>query len=156
MNYLPEIFYQKIEKLNREVKEKLKREGVIVPIKNKNGTISLGKFTIHKSQAGFFSIINAHGEVIADRINLPYTAALVANKLALGKWLDRDVLSIDSKYGHASFDEVVHRRSAVKHLKLKNYDRADVMMAKSDMARYKKDHYKRSIRDDFAKLLKPR
>lgn len=156
MKPLPENFYQRISKLNQKVKQDLKIKGLIVPKKNKNGTISLGRFTIKKDSAGFYSIIDYRQEIVADQINLPQTAALVANKLALGKWLDRDLLAVDSKYGHASFDELIHRRSAKKHLRLKNFERAEVMLAKSDMARYKRDSYKRSIKADFEKLLKVR
>lgn len=156
MKLLPENFYQRIAKLNQQVKQDLKSKGLVVPKKNKNGTISLGKYTIKKDPAGFYTIIDHRQEIVADQINLPQTAALVANKLALGKWLDRDILAIDSKYGHASFDELVHRRSAKKHLKLKNFEQAGVMLAKSDMARYKRDFYKRSIKNDFEKLLKVR
>jgi hypothetical protein len=54
------------------------------------------------------------------------------------------------------FDETVHRLGALKNIKLKNYDRAGVMLAKYDMARYKKDYCKNSIKNDFAKLVKAR
>lgn len=153
MKFLPEQFYQRIHKLNQAVKSDLKNKGLIVPKKNSNGSITIGKFTVVKEPKGCYSIYDFRNEIVVSNINLPHTAALVANRLALGKWLDRDILRIDGNYGYAEFDELVHRNSAKKYLKSKNYERAEIMMAKSDMALYKKNYYKKLIKSDFAKLL---
>ena len=106
-----------------------------------------------KNKDGSYKIISQHGEEIVVDINLPHTAALVANSLALGKWIDRDLIAIDQKYGHALFDETIHRKSAETNLQRKNYDKAEIMLIKTDIAKHKKENYKRSIIFNFEKLL---
>lgn len=156
MKNLSDHFYQRIKKLNQEVKQDLHKKGLVVPKQNQDGTITIGKFVIKKDARGNFMIINQHREIVAEKINLPYTAVLVANKLALGRWLDRDLLNIDVKYGYAEFDEIIHRHSANKYLKSKSYERAEIMLAKSNKAHYKKNYYKKLIKSDFTKLLSVR
>ena len=153
MKQLPDDLYQKIETLNKSVKEKLKIKGIIVPIQNNDGSIRIGRYSIKKYNTGFYSVLDYRGEAIVDRINLPHTAALIANKLALGKWMDYTLVNIDRQYGHAEFDEMLHTHLADKNIKRKDYDRAEVMLAKSSVAKYRKDQYKKTITNDFDKLL---
>jgi len=153
MKPLPDDLYQKIEILNQTVVEKLRRQGIVLPVKTTTGTVSIGKYFIEKNKNGSFEIVTRRGDHIVSDINLPQTAALVANNLALGKWLDRDLLAVDQKYGHASFDELVHQKSAERSIKLKNYDKAEIMMIKSSIARHKKEYYKKTISASFEKLL---
>jgi hypothetical protein len=153
MKNLSNDLYKKIEELNQSVNEKLRRQGIVLPVKTINGTISIGKYYIEKNKDGSFKITTHRGEEIIADINLPHTAALLANNLALGKWIDQDLIAIDRKYGHASFDEIVHQKSAERSIKLKNYDKAEIMMIKSSIARHKKENYKRSIATSFEKLV---
>lgn len=153
MKPLPDDLYRKIEILNQTVVEKLRQQGIVLPVKTNSGTISIGKYFIEKNKNGSFEIVTGRGDHIVSDINLPQTAALVANNLALGKWLDRDLITVDQKYGHASFDELVHQKSAERSIRLKNYDKAEIMMIKSSIARHKKEHYKRTISASFEKLL---
>jgi len=153
MKNLSNDLYKKIEEINRNVKEKLKRRGVIVPIKLDDGSVDIGRYRIERNQNSTYSILSPRGEKIVSGINLPHTAALIANNMALGKWLDNDLLQIDIKYGHALFDETIHRKSAEANLQRKNYDKAEIMLIKSDIAKHKKESYKRSIIFNFEKLL---
>jgi hypothetical protein len=153
MKPLPDDLYQKIEILNQTVVSKLRQQGIILPVKTNSSRIRIGKYFIEKNKNGFFEILSHRGESMVSNINLPQTAALVANNLALGKWLDRDLIAVDQKYGHASFDELVHQKSAERNIKLQNYDKAEIMMIKSSIARHKKENYKRSISASFEKLL---
>ena len=153
MKPLPDDLYRKIEILNQTVVEKLRRQGIVLPVKTTTGIVSIGKYFIEKNKNGSFEIVTRRGDHIVSDINLPQTAALVANTLALGKWLDRDLLAVDQKYGHASFDELVHQKSAERSIKLKNYDKAEIMMIKSSIARHKKEYYKKTISASFEKLL---
>lgn len=154
MKQLPNDLYQKIETLNKDVKEQLKLQGIIVPVKGNNGSIKIGHYTILRNNLGVYSILNINNNTVVDNINLPQTAALIANRLALGKWVDDELIKVDQKYGHAEFDELLHTHLAEKNAKSKNYDRAELMIMKSSVARYRKDQHKKSITRSFDKLLK--
>lgn len=146
--------YTKLTQLNKDVKEHLKRQGVVVPIKKDEDTIQLDKFLIKKISNGFYNILNIRGHEIVKGINLPQTAVVIANKLALGKWLDLELLQYDKRYGFAAFDELVSKRSICNSLKKKEYDRAEVMENKYSISKHKKNYYKRLIVNDYQKLLK--
>ncbi len=145
--------YQTIEYLNKTVKDSLKKQGVVVPLKKEDGTIQLGKYLIQKVSSGFYNILDYKGREIVHGINLPQTAVIVANKLALGKWIDTDILQQDKKYGFAYFDEIIYKKSQTTSLKKKNYDRAEIMQNKFSVAKHKKEYYKNIITLDYRKLL---
>jgi len=126
----------------------------VVPIKKDEDTIQLDKFLIKKIDNGFYNILNIRGNEIVHGINLPQTAVILANKLALGKWLDLELLQYDKKYGFAMFDELVHKRSIQNSLKKKEYDRAELMQNKYSIAKHKRNYYKKLIINDYQKLLK--
>jgi len=146
--------YIRLTQLNKDVKEDLKSRGLVVPIKKDEETIQLDKFLIKKIDNGFYNILNIRGIEIVQGINLPQTAVIIANKLALGKWLDVELLQHDKKYGFAMFDELVHKRSIKNSLKKKEYDRAEVMQNKYSIAKHKRNYYKKLIINDYQKLLK--
>mgnify|MGYP003339594306 FL=1 len=90
--------YNKIQKLSEDVRLDLERKGVVVPVKNKDGTISVGYYKIVKNDNGY-SILNHAGLPEVDGINLPQTAVLIANSLALGKYRDNKLIDFDRRYG---------------------------------------------------------
>lgn len=146
--------YNKIKKLNHDVKETLKTRGLIVPTRQKDGTIKVGLYRIKKEDSGFYSIVNYRNEPIVDAINLPHTAAIIANKLALGRFIDDEILTADRKYGHALFEETLQKQLAEKSLKSKNLDKAELMYTKSSISKAKKEHYKVEIKKGFEKLMR--
>lgn len=154
MKQIPNDLYQKIELLNKNVKEQLKQQGIIVPVKNSDGSVKIGRYSIERHKNGFYTVLNYRGELVVDNINLPQTAALIANRLALGKWMDNDIVTTDRQYGHAEFDELVHTQLAEKNIKLKDYDKAEVMLTKSSIAKIRKEQFKQTITRGFEKLLK--
>lgn len=145
--------YSKIQRLNKDIKRELFNKGIVVPIKSKNGDIRIGTYFIKKITQSFYNIYNYKNHLVLTGINLPQTAILIANKLALGKWLDTDLLALDKKYGYAAFDELVHRRSFLLNKKQKNYLKCEIMQIKIDSAKHKKDYYKKSITINYQKLL---
>lgn len=145
--------YKKITVLNESVKKDLKKQGFIVPIQLSDGSIKIEHYIIKKNKKGFFEIKNNQNSYYLDRINLAQTAIILANKLALGKWLDTDVLNLDRKYGYAVFDEEVSLKSKYNCLKSKNFDKFDVMTNKIAKAQAKKEYLKKCIDDNFHKLL---
>jgi hypothetical protein len=154
MKQLSDDLYYKIKQLDIAVKETLWRQGVVVPVKAKNGAIRVGRYYIKKTKTGFYSIVDHRNESIVSGINLPQTAAVIANSLALGKWIDDRILQADSKYGHELFDEQLHNHLAEKNIIKRNLDQAELMYTKSAIAKTKKDRYKREILSGFDKLIK--
>lgn len=152
MNKTNEL-YHKIQQLNKNIKEELFNKGIVVPILSNNNTIKVGTYSIKKVTQSFYNILNHKNQVVLEGINLPQTAILIANKLALGKWLDTDLLNLDKKYGYAAFDELVHKRSLNLNKKHKNFDKCEIMRIKIESAKHKKDYYKKSITINYQKLL---
>jgi hypothetical protein len=153
MKPITDDLYKKIVKVSAEVKKDFRRRGLVIPVENKNGSISLDNFTIAKDNDGFYVIINRRGDEIVSNINLPQTAAVLANGLALGHFLDDKLLRADREYGYALFDETLHER-AVKRSKNKSLDYFDLMLSKCMIARAKKEQYKGEIVKSFEKLRK--
>jgi hypothetical protein len=154
MNLTSNDIYAKIQQLNRDVKEKLRHQGIVVPVRKKDGSIQVGHYHIKRDKTGFYRVLTSKNDVIVDNLNLPQTAAILANRLALGKWLDDDVISADTKYGHALFDETLHRQLAEKSLKSNNIEKAEVMFTKSAIDKHKKNQYKLELDRGFDKLIR--
>ena len=150
MNRIDDTVYRKLETVSNKVKNQLQSKGVAIPFKNDDGTISLGNYTIARRN-GFYAILDYANEVIVDQINLPQTAAILANNLAVGKFIDNVILNYDRNYGYADFEEQLHHRTAERVLK-KNLDRADVLFTKSKISHDKKQAAKRAILKSFEKL----
>lgn len=142
--------YKKLENLSNQVEQRLKKDGLAVPVQNDDGSIQVGQYCITKLD-GFYKITR-RDEIIADKINLPQTAAIIANDLALGKFFDATILNLDRSYGYAEFEERLHRLHAERHIK-KNIDHAEILFTKSIIKKQKKEAYKKDILKQFEKLL---
>ena len=153
MKNIPDDLYNKIVKLSDAVKKDLLKKGVVVPVKNKNGSINVGNYKIVKNNEGYYNILSRSGDVIVDQINLPQTAAVVANGLALGRFKDDNLIDSDKRYGFALFDEMLHTRS-VENSSKKSLEYFDLMLTKSLIARAKKEKYKQDVIKSFEKLIK--
>lgn len=150
MKTTPEDLYFRMKKLSVEVRKDLLRKGIVVPTKNTDGTITIGKFTIVKNLNGSYAILDYTDDRIVDNINLPQTAIMVANKLALGHYKDSNLLDVDRRYGSADFEERLYRRAISR----KSSDFISVYVTKYEIAKHKKNGYKESINRSFEKLLK--
>jgi hypothetical protein len=146
--------YERIKLLDRSVKEDLRNRGIVIPKKYKDGSIGVGRYRIVKLQTGFYSILDYRNESILEGINLPQTAALIANRLALGKFMDDRLLDNDRRYGHALFDETLHNILAEKSLKKNRLDDADLFFTKAKISKYKKDKFKEEINSGYEKLMR--
>jgi hypothetical protein len=151
MENLPNNLYRKIQQLSFEVKEELRKKGVVAPMKNDDGSIGIGSFKIVKTGDGY-SILNSRDEIVEDNINLPQTAVLLANDLALGRFRDNTVINNDRKYGYALFEEQLHTRSKTRKNSTITY--FDVSLAKASEARSKKEFYKRDLLNKYEKLMR--
>lgn len=151
-----DFVFKKIETIAKTVKADLRKKGLVVPIENNDGSVTVDSFTIVKKTTGFYAIIDRHADIIVDNINLPQTAAVLANNFALGKWLDSDLLRQDKIYGYKLFEEQLFSQHANINLKKLDYDKADVNFTKAKIARYKKISAKEAVLKSFDKLRRLR
>ena len=89
---------------------------------------------------------------IVGPINLPQTAIVIANGLALGRPADPRLLEHDRWYGFKLFDEEVFIKSANNSLKNKNYDKADWCFTRASIAKQQKELYKHDIISQFNRI----
>ena len=152
MKKIPNDLYKKIVQVSTQVKKDLRRKGIVVPVENRDGTVKVGSYLIVKDSEGFYSILDRDNDVVVDQINLPQTAVVVANNLALGRYKDVNLINADKNYGYAAFDELLHMRAVEKSSK-KSLEYFDVMLTKGMLARAKKESYRSDIVRSFEKLL---
>jgi hypothetical protein len=150
----PEEIYAQIQLINQSVRQKLNNRGLVAPAVNNDGTIRVGNYKIVKEPTGFYTVVDRFHRAMASNINLPQTAAVLANNLALGQWTDQNLITLDRRYGYALFDEEVHERSAKRSTQQKNWDRSELMWEKSRTARQRKESYREKILLSFNKLIK--
>lgn len=153
MKKIPDDIYKKIIKISDDVKKDLRRKGIVIPVKNTDGTVSVGYYTIKKLDDGTYIIESRSGDPVVDNINLPQTAAVIANNLALGKFKDTALIDLDRKYGFAVFDEQLYTKAVAKSNK-KSLEYFDLVLTKCLIARAKKEKYKTTIVKSFEKLIK--
>lgn len=151
MKQIPEFLYAKIVSMSTEVKDSLRQRGIVIPIEHADGSVSIGHYTVMKTSDGFYSVIDYSGLPVADKVNLPQTAAMLANGLALGKFLDIKLLQLDKEYGYALFEETLHK-SAVKNSTKKSLEIYEIGMTKYLIAQHKKEQHKSAIIKSFEKL----
>lgn len=145
--------YNKVIDTFYRINNNLRKKGMVIPMSNEDGSITIGKYTIVKELDSFYKIVNRNGNAVVERINLPQTAVIVANELALGRFLNRDVIQLDTKYGYALFEEMLYRNAISKHNK-KSKKYLEVKVMKFNSAQVKKKLYKQNINDRFEKLRK--
>lgn len=152
MKPIPNDLYAKIEKVSENVRQGFLRKGIVIPVKNSDGSISLGKFKVINQKNGFYAVYNNKNEAVVDQINLPQTAALIANDLALGRFIDNQVIDKDRNYGYALFKELLYARRLNKSTQqLIDYE---IALNKSIIFKRKRESYERSIIKSFEKLRK--
>jgi hypothetical protein len=153
MRITAEELYKKFVEVSAEVREDFRRRGLVLPVSNKDGTISVGTYRIVKDCNDLYTIIDSKNRVEIGSINLPQAAIIMANDLALRKFLDRSIIKRDQEYGYALFKEQLYRR-ALQRSKNQPIDRYDLMAAKNLINREKKERCRRDIEHSFEKLTK--
>jgi len=143
--------YSKITTLSKEVQIEFLRRGFVIPAKNADGTIKVGHYIIKKNCNDFYMITDHENNVIVDYINLPHTAAVLANELALGYDIDKKILDEDREYGYAEFEDQMFKHSVKSN---KSPDYMDILRSKFQDSKGKKEAYKKAILARFEKLNK--
>ena len=147
MNLSDPIIIKKIVNLSKQVTNEFQQKGIAIPVKNDDGSITVGNFSIVKID-NFYHIQNSKKENIISKINLPHTAILLANGLALGKFFDRNLYQKDQNYGYALFEEILYSSRGKK----KSTDKNWFYSIKLSDAKTKKEFYKKTITGSFEKL----
>jgi hypothetical protein len=143
--------YKNLKIVSEKVKESLRTRGLVIPTENADGSITLGSYLVCKSN-GFYQIKTHSGNIVEDHINLPQTAIIVANGLALGKFTNCNILFLDQQYGYAVFEEELHNTHAERNHNLDN-DRAELLLIRSRINHQQKLKYRDAINRSFEKLL---
>jgi hypothetical protein len=151
MKPISDEIYQKFILLTNETSKKFRSRGLAIPMDHEDGSVSLGMYTIVKHADGFYSVVTKH-DVIAQLINLPQTAIMIANNMALGRSVGT-LITQDANYGYALFEETLLKQSNERH-RARDPDRANIMLVKYLVAKQKKDQYKKQIVVSFEKLRK--
>lgn len=150
MNYQDQLF-KKVKDIAKTTKDELKSKGVVIPTTDENGGINFNSFKVLKTDEGFYAIFKKD-EKIVDKINLPQTAIVIANKLALGQWVDKMLLSHDTAYGYNTFEEEQYQRLTTILISRKDWTRVDAIRAKSVIAQQKAHVAKKAIMRSYEKL----
>jgi hypothetical protein len=148
---ITENLFRKFKSLASEVKEDLRSRGIVVPISTKNG-VKLGNYTVIKLENGFYSVVDIRGRVVHDKINLPQTALLIANDLALGKWGNISLLEVDKEYGFSDFERTNYRRLSELYVKQGNWDKFEAVDTKWRSAEKRAERSMQIIIQSFEKL----
>ena len=141
----------RVKVLADSVKQDLKKKGVVVPIKLKDGSTAFENYLVQKRNDAWY-VLDKRKEIVAGPINLPQTAIVYANSLALGRQGDSILLEHDRWYGFKDFDEEVYTNSANNSLKSKNYDKADWCFTRASIAKMQKETHKKYILSNFNRL----
>jgi hypothetical protein len=148
---LTNSIYYRLKELTRKIKNEFKAKGFAIPTRHDEGMIRVGSYLIVKED-NFYKIISKSNEVIAEFINLPQTAIVVANELALKHTLNTKILEEDAEYGYAYFEDQLYKRA------LKKYDldpeSLDIKLSKFVDSKSKAESYKTSILMQYEKFKK--
>ena len=105
----------KLSTASKFVKEQLKKKGVIVPVKTKDG-ICLDDYLITKTDSGF-QVLNKNRDTVYKNLYFVQTAVIIANTLALKKTIRFSLLEDDAKAGANEFDLTLYKhrlKAAIK------------------------------------------
>jgi len=147
--------YRKIEELAIEVKETLREKGYVIPAEREDGKIKIGNYYICKNN-GFFDITNLRNQMLYERINLPQTALIIANSLALGQDIDNKLLENDQQFGYSYFEELNYNRLSKVYLNKRDYDKFNSLLIKQELAQIRSKNAKNYILTNFEKLRRMR
>jgi len=152
MKPIPNDLYEKIERVSEKVRADFRQRGIVIPVKNQDGSINIGRFRVVNQHTGFYAVYNSNGEVIVDGLNLPQTAALIANDLALGRILDPRIVNQDRQYGYALFKETLYNQRVKDPTR--DFNSYELSKIKESIAKNRREQFQNGIVQRFEKLRK--
>jgi hypothetical protein len=148
--------FKKVEELAEGVKKDFHSKGLVIPVKESNGSVKFNNYTIVRDHSGFYSIVSASNITIVSNINLPQSAIILANALALGRGTDHKIINYDKQYGFNSFEEEQCKRVAAAAAKKKEWDRMDTVIIKQNIAHQRAEYAKDTVLKSFEKFRRLR
>lgn len=149
MKKIPSDVYNQFELVAKRVLTDLKTRGFVVPIRGQQGSLKFEDFVVIKNPNGLYSVKG--GKVTYfDDLNLPQTAAIIANDLAVGRILDSNLVNLDRDYGFKLFEEEVYRRASKR--KKNTLDQVVFYDTRKQIAKSQKNAIKDRIMKSFKKL----
>jgi hypothetical protein len=148
--------YKKIIDLAYEVKENFRERGYVLPSSDSQGRIRIGNYFISRENTGFYTVSDTRNNILYKQINLPQTAALVANSLALRSAEETKFLEYDRDYGYYAFENDNYQRLSQVYLKNRDWARYEALETKQESAQEKAEQAKHMILAYFEKLCRLR
>lgn len=134
--------------MTKQTQEHFIKQGQVVPTKTSAGHVRLGSYVIVQSQ-NHYEIYDLNGRKLYDDIFLPETAILVANALALGQHPNAQILTQDSRYGFALFDQA----NFIRLIKYANTsDRLEILQDKLQWAQHKSWESQKFVQRQFENI----
>ena len=144
--------YKKLQQIATQVDTNFRNNGVSIPARNDNGNVEISGYTILYTSAGLYDIVNVNGHVIIAGLNLAETAVLLANYLSLGRFTNKILVQQDRDYGYMQFEKTVFQKNHASAIKRCEYDRAEFLQDKYNMASNRAETTKKSIDSMYKKL----
>ena len=148
--------FKKVEQLAEGVKKDFQAKGLVIPVKELNGSVKFNNYTIVRDRSGFYSIVSSDNITVVANINLPQSAIILANALALGRGTDHKIVNYDKQYGFNSFEEEQCKRVAASAAKKKEWDRMDTVIIKQNIAHHRAEHARDTVLKSFEKFRRLR
>lgn len=150
MKKIPDRVFSKFETLAKRVLYDLKAKGHIIPVQQSDGSIKFEKFLVTKNKHGLYSVSGSN-IVYQENLNLPQSAALIANDLALGRIQDTKIIELDRDYGFKLFEEQLYQQAGKR--KQNTLDQSIFYETRCSIAKTQKDALKNRILRSFKKLI---
>jgi hypothetical protein len=148
--------YKKLVNLTRSTKNSLRVKGIAIPSKIDDNNIKIGDYVIVKNTENYYSVLDQNRSIVYDQINLPQTAIILANALAVGKKPELAIIEQDSRYGFNIFNTQNYSRLAKSLSKKGDWDRYDSILIKKESSKEKADVARNYIVRTFEKLRQDR
>jgi hypothetical protein len=143
--------FLKFETVAKTVIDDLRSRGFIVPIEQDNGSLKFDNILVEKSPDNTYRVRHADNNFFyVENLNLPQTAVLIANDIALGKIIDNKLVDMDAEYGYKLFDQEVYLSAAKR--KKNTLDQEIFYQTRLEISKVKKQEIKSRILRAFKKL----
>lgn len=151
MKITDRVFW-KIKELSVRIKTEFLKKGLAIPTKTLDGNVRVGRYVIGKQANEFYSVKTLDGETVVQNLNLPQSAVVIANTLALKKVLDKNIIEKDTEYGYAYFEHQLYKRAVERTKEDPTY--YDVRMSKFENSGERAEDCKAAILHQYDKLRK--
>ncbi len=98
----------KLSAVSKSIKEQLKKKGVIVPVKTKDG-VRIEDYLVKQTPKGY-AVLNKFGNSLYENLYYIQTAIIIANTLALKKSVRQSLTEDDMKAGVNEFDLLLYKQ----------------------------------------------